>query len=385
MCQGDLDHRAATEPDWECLEGNDPLIRNHRRPGCQRHLATLFGDVIVTRSSYGAPGVESRLALDAQLNLPPDNYSDGRRRRLAGDVSLMSFDEATSRLDPTTGGPIPKRQSEPVVVKGAQDFEAFYETRRADESEASEDVLVLTTDAQGLVRRQEDRREATRQAAQRTEPPLQIRLSPEEKRHRKRMATVASVYPVAPDARRPEAMMNPDDDEAFPRPKVQTQRVGASVDREAQKVTDELFAEALQRDPTRQRQWVVLVDGDRHQLARIRAAAARYQVSVTMVVDFIHVLDYLWDAARAWSPGDAQATPSWVQTRALKGLQGHAQEVARGMRLSATWRDLSGKKRDGVDTSADDRVNRQSFLRDDGFLEQGFPIATGVMAGACRH
>ena len=81
LFQGYLDHRAATEPDWESLEGHDHIIRHHRRQGTQRHLATLFGEVIVSRRSYGAPGVESRFALDAPLNLPPDKYSDGLRRR----------------------------------------------------------------------------------------------------------------------------------------------------------------------------------------------------------------------------------------------------------------------------------------------------------------
>jgi hypothetical protein len=385
LFQGYLDHRAATEPDWKSLEGHDHIVRTQRRPGCQRHLATLFGDVLVTRRSYGAPGVESRFALDAQLNLPPDKYSDGLRRRVAGDVALMSFDAAIDRLDQTTGGHIPKRQSEQVVVKVAQDFEAFYETRRADEPEASADLLVLSLDAKGIVMRPEDLREATRQAAQRAEPDLKPRLSLETKRHRKRMATVASVYTVAPYARSPEAILNPADAEEPPRPKVANKRVWASIERESQAVTDELFAEALRRDPTRERQWVVLVDGDRHQLARIQAAAARYQVSVTIVIDLIHVLEYLWEAARALYPSDVTAAETWVQTRALKVLQGQAQEVARGMRLSATWRKLSGSKRDAVDTSADYLRNRQSFLRYDWFLEQGFPIATGVIEGACRH
>jgi hypothetical protein len=208
--------------------------------------------------SYGAPGVESRFALDAQLNLPPDNYSDGLRRRLASDVALMSFDEVMSRLDQTTGGHDPKRQSEQVVVKMAQDFEAFYDTRRAEEPEACEDLLVLTTDAKGIVMRQEDLREATRQAAQRAKLVRVSGLSAGKKDNRKRMAQVASVYTVAPYVRRPEAIMNPPPDEGIPpRPKVEQKRVWASVERDPQKVIDDRFAEALRRDPHRQRQWVV--------------------------------------------------------------------------------------------------------------------------------
>ena len=292
MFQGYLDHRAATEPDWGSLEGHDAIIRNHRRQDCQRHLVTLFGEVIVSRTSYGARGVESRFALDAQLNLPPDKYSDGLRRRLANDVALMSFDEATAQVDQTTGGHIPKRQSEQVVVKVAQDFEAFYDMRRADEPEASEDLLILTTDAKGIVMRQEDLREATRRAAQRAKSAGCSGLSPGKKDNCKRMAQVASVYSVAPYVRRPEAIMNPPPDQDAPlRPKGENKRVWASVERDTQQVIDDIFDEAFRRDPQKQRQWVVLIDGDRDQLACLQATAARHQVTVTIIIDFIHVLN----------------------------------------------------------------------------------------------
>jgi hypothetical protein len=385
LFQGDLDSRAATEPDWESLAGNDHMLRTHRRQDTQRHLDTLFGEVVVSRRSYGARGVESRCALDAQLHLPPDKYSDGLRQRLAQEVSVMSFDDALERLAQTTAGHIPKRQSEHVVVKVAQDFAAFYKTRQAPEPEASADLRVLTTDAKGSVMRPEDLREATRKAAQRAEPKRKTRLSPGETSQRKRMVTGASIYTVAPDARSPASMMPPDDADQAPRPPVETTRVWASVERAPRAVIDDLFDEALRRDPARERQWVVLVDGDCHQFARIQAAASRCQVSVTVVMDCIHVLEYLWNAARVLYPGDAEAVAAWVQTRALKVLQGQARAVAKGMRLRATLREWSATKREAVDTCADDLRNRQSCLRDDVFLEQGFPLATGVMEGACRH
>jgi hypothetical protein len=384
LLQGHLDYRAAHETGWASLEGGDGMIRSQHREGCETHLATLFGEVIVRRRAYSARGVASLFALDAALNLPPDKYSDGLRCRLAHEVALMSFDEATEQIAHTTGGHIPKRQSEEVVVKVAQDFEAFYAMRQTQGAEASEDLLVLTTDGKGIVMRHEDLREATRKAAARARAKRKPRLSPGEKRQRKRMATVASVYTVAPYARRPEAVMN-HEEEVLPRPKVRNKRVWASVARDAEAVIDDLFKEARRRDPTQQRPWVVLVDGEPHQLARIQAAATRHQVSVTIVMDFIHVLEYLWDAARALYPSDAETADAWVRERALKVLQGQAREVAAGMRRSATLRGVAAKQREAVDISADYLLNRQSYLRYDIFLAHGFPMATGVIEGACRH
>lgn len=384
LFQGHLDYRAAQEPAWESLEGSDAIIRTHRRSGCQTQIATLFGEVTVTRRAYGARGARSLFALDAALNLPPDKYSDGLRRQLAQDVALMSFDEAIARVDQTTGGHIPKRQSEQVVVKMAQDFDAFYESGQGQGVESSAELLVLTTDGKGIVMRHDDLREATRKAAARAGPTRKPRLSPGEKRQRKRMATVASVYTVAPYVRRPEEVMTPND-EATPRPTVHHKRVWASVERPAEAVIDALFDEAVRRDPNQDRQWVVLVDGEPYQLACIQAAAARHQVSVTIVMDFIHVLEYLWDAARSLHPRDTTGAEHWVQQQAQKVLQGQARDVAAGMRRRATVQRLSPTQREVVDTSADYLRNRYSYLQYDAFLAQGFPIATGVIEGACRH
>ena len=49
----------------------------HIKHGTKRTLTTLFGDVLVKRKSYGQRLQKSIFPLDVQLNLPPDQYSDG--------------------------------------------------------------------------------------------------------------------------------------------------------------------------------------------------------------------------------------------------------------------------------------------------------------------
>ena len=58
-------------------------------------------------------------------------------------------------------------------------------------------------DAKGIVMRKEDLREQTRRAAEKNCHKQNKHLSKGEKRNRKRMATVASVYSVAPYPRTP--------------------------------------------------------------------------------------------------------------------------------------------------------------------------------------
>jgi len=161
--------------------------------------------------------------------------------------------------------------------------------------------------------------------------------------------------------------------------------VWASVERSPKQVTEEVFQEALRRDPNRERPWLMLVDGHEEQLGQIRAAIDRHGVEVTLVLDFIHVLEYLWKAAWCFFVPGCEAVEAWVGERALQILRGKARDVAAGMRRSATLRDLSQDQRKGVDSCADYLLKYHEMLRYDRYLAEGFPIATGVIEGACRH
>jgi hypothetical protein len=146
-----------------------------------------------------------------------------------------------------------------------------------------------------------------------------------------------------------------------------------------------MFDEAAARDPGHLRTWVVLVDGAEHQLGLIRAEAARRAVTVHVVTDLIHVLEYIWKAA--WSlhePGDP-AAEDWVAARALAVLAGDSERVAAQVSAEADAAGLAGTRRAGADACARYLAARTDCLRYDKALASGWPIATGVIEGACRH
>src|SRR5919197_3166091 len=262
LLQGHLDRRTVKETKREEVKGSDGVLRRHVREACQRGLMTLFGEVTVRRRGYGARGEESIFPLDGELNLPRDSYSHGLRRRLAEEVARSSFDEAVLGLERTTGGKVPKRQAEALAAQVSQDFEAFYASRGSDEPEPTLDPLVMSLDGKGIVMRREDLREATRKAAEREQHKLKTRLSQGEKRNRKRMATVAAIYSIERNVRGAESIMGiKAEQDPSPKPRACNKRVWASVQRAPQAVTDEVFVEALRRDPERRRPWVMLVDG----------------------------------------------------------------------------------------------------------------------------
>jgi hypothetical protein len=192
------------------------------------------------------------------------------------------------------------------------------------------------------------------------------------------------VYSTPRFVRQPEQIIGTDIDKPE-RPAISNKRVWASVRDDSVEVINSAFEEATRRDPQHQREWVVLVDGSLQQLEAIKAAAKNNLVSVSIVLDFIHVLEYLWKAAHCFfTPGAKEAEP-WVMARALRLLQGKVSDVAAGIRRSATLQKLSESARENADKCADYLLKYRKHLQYDQFLSKGYPIASGVIEGACRH
>jgi hypothetical protein len=381
LMQGHLSQRAVNEKRVEGAKGADGKERRDCRSR-RRKLETVFGEVEVKRLGYSGKNLESVFPMDAKLNLPRDKYSQGLRRKVGIEVSKGSFDEAVKAIKEGTGGKVPKRQSEQVACAISADFEEFYTSKPIKPSAG---LLVMTTDGKGVVMRKEDLREHTRKAAERSKNRLETRLSRGEKRNRKRMATVASVYEVEPYHRTADQIMGKGEQEPGKRPEVRNKRVWASLRQEPSEVIEQMFAEAERRDPRHERTWLVLVDGQEAQLAKVDAAIAKHRPDTIIIQDFIHALEYLWKAAHClYLPGTKEAE-EWVMDHALDLLNGKASNVAAGMRRSATFKRLSQKEREPVDKCANYLLKNKERFDYATALANGWPIATGIIEGACRH
>lgn len=376
----------------EPVVGVDGVARPHLRQDTSRKLETLFGEVEVPRDEHSGRGIAALHPVDGHLNLPKHRYSLEVERQLAMAVARMSFDESLEILGRQTGAHVPKRQAEEAVQRAARDFEAFYAGTCLDDEAPADHLLVLTIDQKGVVLRHEDLLEATRKAAEHARSKMDTRGSKgEPKRGRKRMAAVAAVYTVAPYVRTPEdiiAGLRHIRDATKPkRPRPQGKRVWATLTRNLKDVIADAFDEAEDRDPEHRRPWVVLVDGDQKLTRWIRAEARQRGVEVTLVLDFIHALEYLWKAAHVFFKESTPEIEAWVVERLLWMLEGRISDVVAGMTRMATVRGLSAEDREPVDKAAAYLLKRRrlGMMVYDKLLQLGTPIATGVIEGACRH
>ena len=169
------------------------------------------------------------------------------------------------------------------------------------------------------------------------------------------------------------------------RPKVKNKQVWASLRLSPAEVIEQLFAEAQRRDPLHERTWLVLVDGQEAQLAEVEKAIATHRADTRVIQDFIHTLEYLWKAAYCFHADGTEEAEAWVQAHALALLKGKVSDVAAGIRRSATRKDLSQEAREPVDKCADYLLKNKTRFEYAAALANGWPIATGIIEGACRH
>ena len=389
LLQDHLDLRAARESRLDVVAGSDGARHGCVERGHQRPLLSVFGAVGVSRLAYRRRGRENLCPADAVLNLPVEEHSHGLRRLAAVESARGSFDDAVEAIERCCGQRLGKRQVEGLAQRAATDFDGFYAQRRPPAGRL-DDLLVLSCDGKGVVMRSDALREQTRRAAETSQSKLQTRLSKGEKRNRKRLAEVGAVYDAAPVPRAAADVLPANDAQrqaARAGPAAQNKWLTASVVSDAAAVVGEIFSEAERRDPEHARTWVALVDGNNHQISRIRAEARARDVDVSIVCDFVHVIEYLWKAAWSFHNEGDPAAELWVRRHASQILAGNATKVAGQIRRAATTRQLDPGRRKGADQAASYLTNKHNagLLDYPTALSNGWPIATGVIEGACRH
>ncbi len=386
MLQDHLDLRSLREDRVRVVDA-EGIVHANVEPDHGRCLSTVVGTVNVSRLAYRHLGASNLHPADAALNLPTELHSHGLRRLAAIESTRGSFDEASEAIERSTGVAVAKRQVESLTAAAATDVGDFY-AERVPEPDASAEVMVISVDGKGIVMRPDALRDATAKAASGATRKLETRLSKGEKRYRKRMAEVGAVYDLCPVPRSAADVLASKHDagaSAPPAPKATGKWVTASVADDAAEVVTRVFDEAERRDPRHKRCWVALVDGNNHQIDRINAEAEHRELKVTVLVDLIHVMEYIWSAAWCFFAQGDQAAEEWVRVKTLAVLEGNARDVAAGIRRRASTARLAMAKRKNADACATYLTNKAPYLDYPTALAAGWPVATGIIEGTCRY
>ena len=384
---------SSTRPGWLV-----PGVEN----GHERTLTTVFGPVQVRRMAYRAPGAGNLYPADAVLNLPAEQAlaraaATGRGRGGPRLVRRRRRGDRTGHRD--AGRQTAGRSSSP----GRRGRLRRVLRQRTDRPRPRRRGRA------GAVRRRQGRRDAPGRAAPGHRP--------------SRARSPQAVHPAVQGREtqpqtdgRGRRRLRPGPHPRTPGDIITTTRADARHDghttgvRQARR-TGPADAAGSRQVADRQRDRTTTAHGDRRRVRRGRTprprprphlgrAGGRQQppdrpdpapkptrrgVTVTIVVDFIHVLEYLWKAAWCFHPEGDPAAETWVARHALRILDGNAGRVAAAIRRKATTRGLDPAARKNADTAADYLITKGPTWTTPPRSPTGWPIATGVIEGACRH
>ena len=265
----------------------------------------------------------------------------------------------------------------------------------ANDGSADDCALVMSCDATGIRMIPTALRDATRkEAAEAKDRPRGDPMAARKDRtYDHRMAVVTAVWDQPLKVRtaeqiidnlRPAAERRLDgEDSRLPAPRNKVVS-GTITDNQATAIKW-MFDEAQRRDPEHRREWVVLIDGARSQWDQIEAEAARRGVRVRIVMDLLHVMSYVWKAANALHGTGTRDAEAWACKYVGRLLTDSMVDTVAGMRQSATLLKASESACEVVETCARYLLDRLWNLDYKSALAKGWPIATGVIEGACRH
>jgi hypothetical protein len=355
----------------------------------ERRYVSIFGVFQLSRVVYGnREGQKIEFVpLDNRLQLPGSAYSYLLQDWAQGLCVESAFGQVATTLQRLLGLKVSVDSLERMNGHMAERVEAYRENRPAPSAATEGELIVASADGKGIVmRRQAD------------DPVPVAHRTKGEKASQKQMATVASVYTVDRHLRSAEDVVaalfrdTPEQPPA-PRPQPQNKQVWANLRRvEADQIISgidvvhaALMEELVQRN-RRDQQWVrpmvFLYDGQES----LWEARDRYLPATGVnILDLLHVTPRLWQAAHVFHAEGSAAAEQFVRERCLRILQGRVVGVIRGLREMATKHGLSGGRKKTLKQVCGYLEKNQERMRYDEYLAAGYPIASGVIEGACRH
>jgi hypothetical protein len=351
-----------------------------------RRYVSVFGPFQLRRSVYGSREGQriDFIPLDNRLQLPESDFS----YLLQDWDQAFCAEQAFGQVASTVARIFGLRQSvdslEHMNVEMAQGVTPFREARPRPDPATEGELLVLSADGKGIVmRRTAD------------DPAPAVHRTKGQKASQKQMATVGTAYTVDRYVRTPEAVVAAlfrDGPEATDRPRPCHKRVWASlaqVDDQGQSHTgqevvfDWLLNEVAERNRGFVKEMVQLYDGQEclWEAARDHLPQRR----ATGILDLLHVTPRLWQAAHLFCAEGSAAAEAFVRERLLRVLRGEVALVVRGLRVAGTKQGLRGSKKQALAKVCSYLEKNRERMQYDVYLAKGYPIASGVIEGACRH
>ncbi|MEE8290820.1 MAG: ISKra4 family transposase [Candidatus Tectomicrobia bacterium] len=345
----------------QAMRAQPPPAQTRRQGSKKRRYFSLFGPIEIQRPYCYRSGGGS-LPLDEALSLPKTCYSDLLREMVERFCVHLAYDKAAQLIEAVLGFGLSTRAMQQMVVEDAADVEAYYDQQSAPDPGSEAEILVVQADGKGVPMRSVP-----------VDGP--VRLGKGQKRTRKKEAVVTSLYSVAARSRSADEVVASFLGASSGSPSVARPRhkkLWATLSGKAVAL-DRLQIQVHRRNGDHITHRVALSDGCEALQRQLHEHFPRF----TLILDFVHVSEYLWKAANALFEEKDPVRLDWVKARTEELLHGQSGSVIKRLRRA------SGSP--VLEQVANYFARNAASMRYDVYLRWGWPIASGVIEGACRH
>lgn len=352
-----------------------------------RTYRSVFGDFTLARTCYGTRDGQriALVPLDNRLQLPSSDYSYLLQEWDAALGAESAFARVAATLEDILGVEQPVDSLERNNRRMAASVESFRDARPVPGPADEGEVFVVSADGKGVPMRRGP-----------ADPPAKAHRGKGDKANKKRMAIVGAVYSVDRHPRtaaevtaalfrdpRPDGARRP----ARPEPvgKHVWGRLSRAADGSLGEPIDAVFGwlagELGRRNPSVRKPVVCVMDGQEV----LWAGRTRHLPgAVAEVLDILHVTPRLWQAAHLFHREGTPEAIAFVRDRVDRTLGGGVKGVVAGLRRLGTIRGLTGSRKKTLRTITAYLSGNAGRMRYDEYLREGYPIASGVIEGACR-
>jgi hypothetical protein len=343
----------------------------------KRDYFSIFGKVAVWRPYFYKTGVGGQNPLDAELSLGDDCYSD-LVREVSEYLGVYSvYHKTADILKRLLGLSLSTRVVQENIAEDAAEVEAYYAQKPPPAPADEAEILVIQADGKGVPMILEAPAEP------------KARLGKGEKRGHKKEAVVTTVYTIAAAPRTPPDVVDSFFDQPqataaakadSPRPSPQNKHVWATLDGKDAALS-RLAKQVALRQGRHIQHHVALCDG----CAALQSRLANHFIDFTQVLDFIHAEEYLWDVANSLLGETNEQRAEWMADHALQMLSGQTEQLIADFRHLAPAASTTSSQREQLGKAANYFERNLPYMDYPTYLARGWPIASGVIEGACRH
>lgn len=345
----------------------------------KRRYYSIFGKIDFERPYFYKQNVGQGLPLDEALSLGSDGYSD-LLRELSGYLDVYNvYGKTVDMFERLLGIVLSTRSLQHNMEEDSEYVEAYYAQKPAPQPVLEADILVAQADGKGVPMILENM-----EGEKKAEP---VRLGKGQKRGTKKEAVVTSAYTIAPMPRTPEEVVASYFDLSEPKFSVETQRsrpqnkhIWASLDGKDLALTRLAEQIRLHEGPHIQSR-IALCDG----CEALQLRFAIYLPNFTVLLDFIHASEYLWKVANVLLGETSPQRITWMAERTLLMLSGKTDQLIAEFRRSCLVKDTTPAQIKQLVQTANYFERNLPYMDYPTFLSKGWPIASGVIEGACRH